>query len=110
MLNRIKTDREPLNIKKMVFPLCHVGMFRRLGFAWIERCNIDLEKFDDKSYDITHRGYGHPITDTKKIQKELKEHTGIDFIVWAYQSGSNVNVEDVLQSLKEKGIEIDIEL
>lgn len=33
----VKSYREQLDIKKLCFPLAHPSMFRRLGFAWLER-------------------------------------------------------------------------
>lgn len=101
-LVRVKTDREPLNIKKMAFPIAHVGMFRRIGFHWIESCNCDTEPTDC--------GYGRPIddwSDNKKIlDKELKK----DFIVLNYQDSDGVSIEGALKCLKEQGLKLDIEL
>lgn len=107
MLNRIKTDREPLNIKKMAFPLCHASMFRRIGFAWIERCNIGVAK--EKSEDVTNRYYGKAYTNRDMIAKELKGYLGTDFIIWTYQKDAKVSVENVLKNLEEIGIKIDFD-
>lgn len=48
---KIKGDREPLNLAKMAFPLCHPSMLRRLGFRWIESLPINF----------TNDGYGKPL-------------------------------------------------
>lgn len=37
---KIKDERQPLDIKKVMFPIVHTAMFRRIGFAWFERSPV----------------------------------------------------------------------
>lgn len=103
-LVRIKTDREPFNIKKCIFPIMHPSMHRRIFFKWEEVCNTENE--------ITRDGYGRPYTNTKKIEEVLNKELKNKFIVWnfqRYESGGNINVEAerILKELKENyGINI----
>jgi len=46
---RMKKDSEKINIKKMIFPMCHTSMQRRLDFFFRECFGKD---------DVTHSGYG----------------------------------------------------
>lgn len=34
----VKDWRQPLDLKKVAFPICHPSMLRRLGFKWLETC------------------------------------------------------------------------
>lgn len=102
MLVKIKTDREPLNIKKMAFPIAHVGMFRRIGFRWIESCNCDTEP--------THHGYGQPLRDWLKAKKILDKELKKDFITLDYQSSSDVSIKEAVKCLEKQGLKLDIEL
>jgi len=99
LLTRIKTDREPLNIKKICFTIAHPSMQRRIKFKW--------QEVNDGNYDFTYNGYGHD--DDKKhtksiLEKELKQN----FIVWTYEDDNiSKNTEQLLEDLKkEYGIEI----
>lgn len=102
MYVRIKTDREPLNLKKLVFPLVHPSMLRRIYFKWAE--------VNDYDYDITG-GYGsNDSEDTiKKIMNKIYKE---DYILWTYnritEEGHEIKkVEEILEELKEKyGIKI----
>lgn len=103
-LVRIKTDREPFNIKKCIFPIMHPSMHRRIFFKWEEVCDTENEITDD--------GYGRPHTDSKKIKETLDKILKSNFIVWNFQrwqSGNkiDVEVESVLKELKKNyGIDI----
>lgn len=107
MITKIKTDKEPLNIKKTAFPLAHASMFRRIGFGWIERCNCygDTDECDD----ITNNGYGSPYRDTETITKELKKYLKKDFSIWSYQNADGVSIEGAIDSLKDCGIDLNLE-
>lgn len=35
----VKRASEPLDIRKMAFPIAHPSYFRRIGFRWLERCD-----------------------------------------------------------------------
>ena len=98
LLTRIKTDREPLNIKKIAFTIANPSMQRRIKFKW--------QEVNDCNYDFTF-GYGH--NDDKKhtkevLEKELKEK----FIIWTYEDNKQTkSIEQLLESLKtEYGIDI----
>ena len=58
-----KSYREQLDIKKLCFPIAHPSMFRRFGFAWLER-STDMK--NDFSW-----GYGHSATERE--EKEVSE-------------------------------------
>ena len=104
MYVRIKTDREPLNLKKLVFPLVHPSMLRRIYFRWAE--------VNDYDYDITG-GYGRN-DDESDIKKYMKNIYNEDFILWTYNNidkdkGHNIKkIEEILNDLKKKGIELNI--
>ena len=104
MYVRIKTDREPLNLKKLVFPLVHPSMLRRIYFRWAE--------VNDYDYDITG-GYGKN-DDEKTILNNMKKIYNEDFILWTYNNiGKNKDhnikkIEEILEDLKKKGIELNI--
>lgn len=108
MITKIKTDREPLNIKKTAFPIAHAGMFRRIGFRWIESCNCDLGENCD---DITYRfnGYGHPNRKKDVMRNDLKKYLKKDFAIWSYQNVRSVSIKDALDELKSFGIELNLE-
>ena len=59
----VKSYREQLDIKKLCFPITHPSMFRRFGFAWLER-STDMK--NDFSW-----GYGHSATERE--EKEVSE-------------------------------------
>jgi len=101
---RIKTDREPLNIKKCIFPIMHPSMHRRIFFKWEEVC--------DTQHEITDYGYGTPYTNKIEILKTLNNELKTNFIVWNFQrwdSNNSINVEakNILDELKtEYGIDV----
>lgn len=98
---RIKTDREPFNLKKIAFPLANPAYFRRVGFKWIESCNIDTEP--------THSGYGRPIDSKEAMKKTLEKNLKMNVILWRKNEKYDVNVENVLKNLKESGIDLEQE-
>jgi len=97
-LIRIKTDREPFNIKKCVFPIAHPSMFRRIMFRWIECCDVDNELTSGWG------GYGRPINDKEYTKKIIDKNLKNNFIVWNFQNTDfkNVGVTKILEELKEK--------
>lgn len=101
MFVRIKTDREPLNLKKMVFVLANPSMLRRIFFKWLE--------VNDADYDMTG-GYGR--VDTKEyIKINMKNVYKEDFILWMY-NGDTANeakkIEEIVEGLKKQGIDLEI--
>lgn len=99
-LLKIKTDREPFNIKKLAFVLANPSFQRRIGFKWTESCNCDTEP--------THCSYGRPFTDDDEIRKILKRFTKTDFISWSLQTDTEdgLSVEKLIEKLKKDGIKI----
>lgn len=97
-LVRIKTDREPFNLKKMCFILGNAGYHRRVMFKWMESC--------DATYEMTQAAYGSPITKKEIIKKDLLESLKMNLIIWNIQENQEVNVENILKSLEEQGIKI----
>lgn len=98
MVVRAKTDREPFNREKMAFLLAHPSFHRRINFKWIECCPCDGEP--------TRSGYGTPVTDEDHIKKIFDKELKSDFIVWSLQKDYQVNIEEMIDRLKEKGIKI----
>lgn len=91
---KIKSDREPLNLMKMAFPMAHPSMLRRLSFKWIESIPIDF----------THDGYGTPIDDDSTIKKLLScIFNDTQFVVLSIGE-NNGNVNNVMDILKKKGM------
>lgn len=98
---KIKTDKEPLNLKKMCFPIAHASMLRRIKFRWMEVCDCNI--------DPTRNGYGGPDS-LERTTRMMKRALGEDCIVFNYEDTSgNVTEEYVLKLLKQKGIKIEME-
>lgn len=97
MLTRVKTDREPLNIKKICFTIANPSMQRRIKFRWME--------VNDFDYDFTG-GYGQP-DDIEYTQKILSEKLKDNFMVWTYERDLRAKtIEEILEDLKKQGINI----
>lgn len=96
MLVRVKTDKEPLNIKKICFTIAHPSMQRRIKFKWME--------VNDFHFDYTQRSYGgytNPITIKKILDEKLRDN----FIIWTYESSAcSKSVERIIEDLKNDGI------
>lgn len=100
-LIRIKTDKEPFNLKKCVFPIAHPAMFRRIMFRWIECCDVDKE--------LTTCGYGRPMEDKKYLQTIIEENLKSNFVVWNFQDKDyqSVGVPKIVEDLeKNYGIKL----
>ena len=98
MYVKVKTDREPLNIKKVAFPIVSPSMLRRIYFKWAEVFDYDK--------DITQWGYGG-VVGNETTKEYLKENIKEDFILWDYHDGSNSkSIEKILEDLKQQGITI----
>ena len=99
MLTKVKTDREPLNIKKICFTIANPSMLRRIDFKWLEV--NDFEK------DFTHSGYGH-YDEKEKIKTILKDNLKENFIVLNYVNDQgSPEPEKILKILKEQGISLE---
>lgn len=64
MLVDVKSYRDPLDLRKLCFPLIHPSFFRRLGFRWLET----VPGLTDTSYAW---GYGHTTTGRDGYKEEL---------------------------------------
>lgn len=66
---RVKTASQPLDLKRVSFPIAHTAFFRGIGFEW-------YSKFPKGKY---RRGYGRPVSichDHNAISKEMKRLFG----------------------------------
>ena len=97
-LVKVKTDREPLNLKKMSFIFGNASYDRRIMFKWMEVADYDKE--------LTRSGYGKPNTDKIKIAKALDKSLNSNFLIWNVQEDYQVTVENVMKQLEEQGIKI----
>ena len=99
MLVRIKTDKEPLNLKKICFTIANPSMQRRIKFKWME--------VNDCQYDFTRDGYGGQDSE-QSIKKNVDEIMKDNFIIWGYEDGNKAKpIEMIIEDLKEKyGIRI----
>lgn len=97
---RVKTDREPFNLKKLAFIFGNASYHRRIVFRWRESCNVDN--------DMTSGGsYGHTLTDKDIVKSDLEKNLKTNLIVWNVQEHYTVNVENVLKNLKDSGISLE---
>lgn len=98
LMVRVKTDKEPLNLKKICFTIAHPSMQRRIKFKWME--------VNDFHYDFTNSGYGGCVnisTIKETIEKKLRDN----FIIWTYESNAqSKSVEQIIQDLEKDGIKI----
>lgn len=98
MLVRVKTDREPLNLKKICFTLANPSMQRRVKFRWMEVNDFDANFTS---------GYGGA-DEREHTKKILEEKLKDNFIVWTYENqDGNTNIEEILENLKKEGITIE---
>lgn len=100
---RIKTDREPLNIKKMAFCLAHSSFFRRILFKWEESCDFSTLGIEPTNWG---NGYGQPNENTKRIKSVLKKHIKSDFLLWKLQMDFKLDIKDIIKRLEDDGIKL----
>lgn len=99
MMTRVKTDKEPLNLKKICFPIVNPAYLRRIYFRWCE--------VFDYPEDITNCSYGRDVS-KDKVKKDLKKILKQDFIIWSYNDGNggSKTIEDIIANLEDQGIKI----
>lgn len=71
---KVKDAMQPIDLKRISFPLTHTGFFRVIGFDWYSKCPEAKHIW----------GYGHSLDydfDNEKMQKTAKEIFG-DNAVW----------------------------
>lgn len=88
----VKGYREQLDIKKLCFPLAHPSMFRRFGFAWLER-SIDMKA--DFSC-----GYGRSAR--KDEEQELESVFGENELFITQDHVSELTVDELIEFVNKK--------
>lgn len=63
---KVKDWRQPIDLKKIAFPICNASMLRRIGFKWLETC-------EGLTYQSWRRGYGQS-PEYKKAKQILNEN------------------------------------
>lgn len=98
LMVRVKTDREPLNLKKICFTIANPAMQRRLKFKWMEV---------NDGPDFTG-GYGKAEENSyikNLLEKELKDN----FVIWNYEDDNkSKSIEKIVSDLKKNGIDIEL--
>lgn len=98
LMVRVKTDREPLNLKKICFTIANPAMQRRLKFKWMEV---------NDGPDFTS-GYGQAESESyikDLLSRELKDN----FVIWNYESeNKSKTIEQLVNDLKKDGIDIEL--
>lgn len=61
----LKKESEPLDLNKIMFPLMHLAMFRKIAFSWVGKLPND---YDYTNFDY---GLGKSMSDTKRIDRTL---------------------------------------
>lgn len=86
----VKNENNPINLKRVSFPMTHVGMLRTLGFDWYERCPDAIEM----------GGYGTPLycLNDDKRERLMKDVLGENEYYINYQ----MDVKDVFEGLDER--------
>jgi len=88
---KIKTDREPMNIAKMAFPMCHPSMLRRLGFKWMEIIPVDFGA-----------GYGSSIGNKADMHMLLSKvfDKNYKFTILSVKNDLEKNIKDIVKEIK----------
>ena len=99
---KVKTDREPLNLKKLAFAMANPSMLRRIGFKYTEVCESHI--------DFTNNGYGTPVEDENRIKNILSDRFKTEFMVFSYQNiRHDFNIENMIKKIEAKGIHLNLE-
>lgn len=99
---KVKTDREPLNLKKLAFAMANPSMLRRIGFKYTEVC--------ESNTDFTNNGYGTPVEDENRIKNILNDRFKTEFMVFSYQNiRHDFNIENMIKKIEAKGIHLNLE-
>lgn len=92
---KIKTDREHMNMYKMVFPMAHPSMLRRIGFRVVE-CTPGISSHWVSGYGrVWHDGadiYAKTVSENFVVLPPYKD----------YRNVMNMTFEDFLNLLKER--------
>lgn len=87
---KIKSDKEPLNLAMMAYPIASPGMLRRFGLRFFETTPIDF----------THDGYGRPMDNHDRLKEVLKENLNLDNLFVFSVSKEGGKVEDIANQFK----------
>lgn len=93
---KVKDWRQPLDIKKVAFPMVHTSMFRRFGFKYLETC-------PELKHSGYANGYGKPTSnDGYSKQVELYKENGVlgdkDYLITAEMiKGQGFDSEKVMR-------------
>lgn len=93
LIVKVKSDKEPMNLAKMAFPLCHPSMLRRLKFKWMETIPIDFGP-----------GYGTTMTEDRQINLLLKTLFRDTKFTILSVANSNGTIANIMELLKKKGM------
>lgn len=91
---KVKDYKDQLDIKKICFPIAHPSMFRRLGFAWLER-SADMQSSEFVG------GYGCSVTKSREdfINKNVFGEN--DFFI-TQDHVSRISVEEIIELINKK--------
>jgi hypothetical protein len=73
---KIKDWRQPIDLKKIAFPMCNASMLRRIGFKWLETCNSLKESGWAHGY-----GACPSYEEAKKLLKQNKTLSETQFFI-----------------------------
>ena len=93
---KVKDAMQPIDLKRISFPLTHTGFFRVIGFDWVSKC-------PDAKY---LSGYGRPIEndfDRERMTKAMKEMFGDNAVWFGCQKIVNESEEYVKEVLTNEG-------
>ena len=95
---KVKNASQPMDLKRMSFPIAHTAFFRGLGFEW-------YSKFPKGTY---RSGYGHAISyshNQEEIQEEYRKHFGSNVIYFAAKTiiEKNDEAEDYIKEVLTAG-------
>lgn len=83
----IKNERQPINLKRLMFPLTHIAMQRCLAWDWLEKLPNSYEMY----------GYGHSLYASTQEEKQAIESLLKPNEYLIHYNGQNVN--DVLKMI-----------
>ena len=95
---KVKDSAQPIDLKRISFPLTHTGFFRVIGFDW-------YSKFPEAKY---ISGYGYPIErdfSNDRMQKAMKELFGDNAVFFGCEKimkESEEYIKEVLTNVKSK--------
>ena len=91
---KVKDYKDQLDIKKVCFPIAHPSMFRRLGFAWLER-----------SADMQNNGFAYGYGSSAKINDERLLNEKVfgenDFFI-TQDHVSCLTVDEIMELINKK--------